>query len=122
MLKDMPKNTGLKGQKLTGTKMVPVRDTTPTLADLGLGRMLKDMPKADGGTAQRTRFQKSTELEPPTLADLGLDRMLKEMPKNIGSAGGGKKKSSRGTYLEPRDKTPTLADLGLDCGRLLSAD
>ena len=38
-----------------------------------LGKMLDLTPKATGGTAQRTRFQKSTELDPPTLAEMGLE-------------------------------------------------
>ena len=38
-----------------------------------LGEMLKATPKATGGDAQRTRFQKSTE-SPETLAELGIDK------------------------------------------------
>jgi len=36
MLGPMPKNVGAKGSVVTGTKQVPVRDTTPTLKELGL--------------------------------------------------------------------------------------
>ena len=38
-----------------------------------LGEMLNATPKATGGDAQRTRFQKSTE-SPETLAELGIDK------------------------------------------------
>jgi N6-adenosine-specific RNA methylase IME4 len=37
-LKNAPKNRGAKGSKVTGTRQVPVRDETPTLADLGLSK------------------------------------------------------------------------------------
>lgn len=43
-----------------------------------------------------------------------LGQMLQQTPKNVGAAAGGEKQSSRGTYVEPRDRTPTLADLGID--------
>ncbi len=39
--------------------------------------------------------------------------LRREIPKNTGAAGGGKKASSRGAYLEPRDTAPTNEDLGL---------
>jgi hypothetical protein len=40
-----------------------------------LGEFLKVAPKATGGDAQRTRFQKRTESPPPpTLADLGIGK------------------------------------------------
>ena len=32
----MPKNVGAKGSKVTGSHREPVKDETPTLADLGL--------------------------------------------------------------------------------------
>jgi site-specific DNA-methyltransferase (adenine-specific) len=38
MLKDMPKNKGMNGKEFTGSKMVPVKDTTPTLAEIGLDK------------------------------------------------------------------------------------
>jgi hypothetical protein len=38
-----------------------------------VGRMLRETERANGGDAQRTRFQKSTE-SPPTLSDLGLTK------------------------------------------------
>lgn len=43
-----------------------------------------------------------------------LGEMLKATPKNIGAAAGGKKDAPRGSIVEPRDTTPTLADLGID--------
>lgn len=43
-----------------------------------------------------------------------LGEMLKATPKNTGAAGGGKKDAPRGSIVEPRDTTPTLADLGID--------
>jgi N6-adenosine-specific RNA methylase IME4 len=38
---------------------------------------------------------------------------LAKLPKAKGARGGGKKASPRGPLLEPRDKTPTLAELGV---------
>jgi hypothetical protein len=43
------------------------------LAERQMGEFLKAMPKADGGDAQRTRFQKGTE-SPPTLAEVGITK------------------------------------------------
>ena len=40
-----------------------------------LGRLLAENPKATGGDAQRTRFQKSTE-SPSTLKEMGIDKKL----------------------------------------------
>src|ERR1700677_1716083 len=37
---------------------------------------------------------------------------LAKLPKAKGARGGGKKASSRGSLLEPRDKSPKLSDLG----------
>jgi len=48
------------------------------------------------------------------LAERRLGEMLAEMPKNAGAAAGGKKDAPRGALVEPRDTTPTLADLGID--------
>ena len=42
-------------------------------AERRFGELWRPTPKADGGDAQRTRFQKGTE-SPPTLADLGIDK------------------------------------------------
>lgn len=42
-----------------------------------------------------------------------LGEMWAQSPKNNGARAGGKKLSSRGPLSEPRDITPTLADLGL---------
>jgi hypothetical protein len=39
--------------------------------------------------------------------------MLEQSPLNKGAAGGGKKETSRGTLVELRDTTPTLAELGI---------
>jgi hypothetical protein len=36
MLKAMPKNKGMAGSVVTGSTREPVKDTTPTLADLGI--------------------------------------------------------------------------------------
>ena len=38
-----------------------------------MGEFLKRMPKADGGDAQRTRFQPGTE-SPATLAEIGITK------------------------------------------------
>src|SRR5262245_13462413 len=35
-LRAAPRNKGAKGSKVTGSKRVPVKDTTPTLADHGI--------------------------------------------------------------------------------------
>ena len=42
-----------------------------------------------------------------------LGEALAREPKNAGAAGGGIKDGPRGTLLEPRDTTPTLADMGI---------
>lgn len=47
-------------------------------------------------------------------AERRLGELLKAAPKNTGAAGGGKKDAPRGSIVEPRDTTPTLADLGID--------
>lgn len=47
-------------------------------------------------------------------AERRLGEMLAETPKATGAAGGGKKTGPRGTFTEPRDTTPTLADMGID--------
>jgi hypothetical protein len=39
--------------------------------------------------------------------------LLREMPKNEGASAGGEKDGPRGTYVVPRDETPTFADLGI---------
>jgi hypothetical protein len=53
LLKETPKNKGLKGSIVTGSKQEPVRDHTPTLAALGLDKkvsmiaqQLADLPQA----------------------------------------------------------------------------
>jgi hypothetical protein len=49
-----------------------------------LGRLLKEMPKATGGDAQRTRFNKVTEsTPPPTLADIGIDKKTSMIAQQI---------------------------------------
>jgi hypothetical protein len=45
MLKATPRNTGAKGSKVTGTKRVPVKDSTPTLAELGLDKKTSSLAK-----------------------------------------------------------------------------
>ena len=50
-----------------------------------LGRMLKETPRADGGTAQKTRYEKDTELEPATLAEMGLDKRTSKLAQDIAS-------------------------------------
>jgi len=40
--------------------------------------------------------------------------MMAQQPKNLGAAAGGKKESPRGSYTDPRDKQPTLAEAGID--------
>ena len=47
-----------------------------------LGNMLKETERADGGDAQRTRFQKSTE-SPPTLSELGIDKKISSLSQKI---------------------------------------
>jgi len=44
--------------------------------------MLKQTVKADGGDAQRTRFQKSTE-SPETLAELGVSKKLSSRAQKL---------------------------------------
>ena len=38
MMRDTEKNKGLKGSVVSGTTVVPVRDNTPTLADMGISK------------------------------------------------------------------------------------
>ena len=38
MMRDTEKNKGLKGSIVSGTSVVPVRDNTPTLADMGISK------------------------------------------------------------------------------------
>jgi hypothetical protein len=52
-----------------------------------------------------------TSLQVKVERTLGL--ILAQTPKAKGAAGGGKKDSPRGIYLEPRDSTPTIAELGI---------
>lgn len=47
-----------------------------------LGEALAREPKATGGDAQRTRFQKSTE-SPPTLADMGISKKLSAQAQKV---------------------------------------
>ena len=42
-----------------------------------------------------------------------MGEMLAETERAKGAAAGGKKDAPRGNYTEPRDKEPTLADLGI---------
>lgn len=39
ILKEVPKNKGMNGTALTGNTVLPVRDDTPTLSDLGISKM-----------------------------------------------------------------------------------
>jgi len=47
-----------------------------------LGELIKVMPKADGGDAQRTRYRKGTE-SPPTYAELGLTKKTVEIARGL---------------------------------------
>ena len=47
-------------------------------------------------------------------AERELGEMLNKTPKAKGAIAGGKKESSRGTYVELRDNTPTLSSLNID--------
>lgn len=53
----------------------------------------------------------ATALRVDALALMG--EFLKATEKNQGASAGGKKESSRGAFLEPRDSTPTLAQVGI---------
>ncbi len=46
-------------------------------------------------------------------AERMLGQYLRQAPKARGAAAGGSKDGPRGTYTEPRDETPTLADMGI---------
>lgn len=46
-------------------------------------------------------------------AERRLGEMLRVMPKSVGAAAGGVKDGPRGSYVEPRESTPTLADIGI---------
>lgn len=45
MLEKNPPNKGMKGKKFTGSKMEPVKDDTPTLADQGLDKKISSRSK-----------------------------------------------------------------------------
>jgi len=51
-------------------------------AERRLGELLAQTPKATGGDAQRTRFQKGTE-SPPTLAESGIDKKLSSRAQKL---------------------------------------
>jgi len=53
----------------------------------------------------------ATEIE--ISAEIKLGEFLHAMDTNKGAAGGGKKESPRGRLIQPRDETPTLAELGI---------
>jgi hypothetical protein len=42
-----------------------------------------------------------------------MGQLLEKAEKNKGAKAGGKKTGSRGTYVVPRDSSPTLAELGI---------
>jgi hypothetical protein len=44
----------------------------------------------------------------------GESSRIAKLPRAMGARGGGKKASPRGPILEPRDKAPTLAEMGVD--------
>jgi N6-adenosine-specific RNA methylase IME4 len=81
---------------------------TKTVLDMAVAAEVYAKRQKLGEEAERYAIAIKIE----ALAQLG--NMLRDMPKNKGAAGGGIKESSRGIFLEPRDTTPTLADLGLD--------
>lgn len=76
-----PRNEGAKGSIVTGSKRVPVKDETPTLAELGiskktsslvkivahrqLGMMIKDVPKNKSRLLRGNKVE-LRENEPPT--------------------------------------------------------
>ncbi len=64
-------------------RVVPLADALEiTLrAERRLGQLLAESPKAIGGDAQRTRFNKSTE-SPPTLAEMGIDKNYLPIKQN----------------------------------------
>ncbi|MCX5653384.1 MAG: hypothetical protein NTY65_01865 [Planctomycetota bacterium] len=47
------------------------------------------------------------------LAERKMGEMLAQTPRAKGARAGGKKESSRGHYMQPRDNTPTLSALGI---------
>lgn len=51
-----------------------------------------------------------------------LGGFLKAGPKNNGAATGGKKNGPRGSHVEPRDETPTLADADAAVGKKESVE
>lgn len=71
------------------------------LAGTGPGRLLQRL--------SQDPIRNATEI---TLdAERKLGEILKATPRNQGAAAGGKKDGPRGDYVEPRDETPTLAEL-----------
>jgi N6-adenosine-specific RNA methylase IME4 len=76
--------TYAKRQKL-GDEAIHYATSIKVEALAQLGRMLKETVRADGGTAQKTRYEKDTELEPPTLAEMGLDKKTSKLAQDIAS-------------------------------------
>lgn len=66
-----------------------------------LGEMLKATPKATGGDAQRTRFQKSTE-SPETLAELGIDKKTSSVAQALANL-------SEAAFEEVREGNETVS-------------
>jgi len=61
--------------KPTGCTMQPV-GTSPTLAEIGIDKMLAQMPKQDGGDAKRNSLGCTMQPSesPPTLAEIGIEK------------------------------------------------
>jgi hypothetical protein len=88
-----------------------------TATTIHQAKIVADLAVAQKVFAQRQRLAddivgRAHALRTHALAKLG--ELLKAMPKAKGAKAGGKKAGPRGSYVAPRDSTPTLAELGLD--------
>ena len=72
-----------------------------------MGAFLKQMPKADGGDAQRTRFQAGTE-SPATLAEIGITKKQSANAQKLAAIPGDKCETWAAVIrLEPQCRAAT---------------
>lgn len=80
-------------------------------------KLVADAAHAQEVFAARQQLGKDLELQAHAIhinALSALGDTLKALPKAKGATSGGKKSGPRGSFVELRDQTPTLADLGID--------
>lgn len=89
-LKEAPKNTGAKGSRATGTRRVPVKDSTLTLKELGISK--KESARAQKATtglakgAREKGTSRGADRDPrqfPSLAEAGIDKHLADRARKL---------------------------------------